>query len=477
MDSSPSHLSRFGRGITRADIDAWSLEIRQAQTRLAHRRQHGASADATSTPPTETDLELSYEELAVAEAELRAQYEDIASSQLQLERERARYRDLFERAPVPYLVTDPVGTILDANFAAANLLGADAQWLRGKPVQTFVPLGGRPRFRQSLAELGGAHVVPELVFMVSSRQGARKLINATLNVVRDRDGRLAEVRWLLSEQKDAIPQTNDGDPAERRVVRHSVELDRANIERERALVEAEQIRRDADRRVHAATDLLTTVSHELRTPMSAILGYADLLAMGIHGPLTPPQERDVERVVATVHHVVGLLDQLLLYFRAGGSSLPIQQHTVDLDPVVGEAVSLVRPLLDAKQLTLNVHAPSETANVRADADRVRQILINLIANAVKYSRDGGMIDVGWQAETDEVDITVADNGVGIAPEDLEHIFEPFVQLNALPADASTGFGLGLAISRKLARAMCGDLSATSTLGAGATFVLRLPRSE
>ena len=483
MDSSlPDRLMLPVQPLSRANIDAWANEIRQARSRAEHfHRESGAAGGAHDVSQIESELELTYEELSVAEAELRAQYEQLASTQLQLERERLRYRDLFEHAPVPYIVTDPVGTITDANIAAAMLLGPDPDRLRGKPLQSFIPLAARSRFRQRLAELAGAHVMPELVFLVSARHEQRRIVNATVSVARGVDGKLVEVRWLLCERSSSSSEESQGlarsSTVERRVSARTAELERQVIEQERLRREAEEGRRHAEQASRDAIELLTTVSHELRTPVSAIAGYTELLSMGVHGPLTPGQQVDIDRILATLDHIVGLLDNLLLYFRVGGGTLPVDSHDIPIEPTVRSVVSLVQPMIDTKGLRLVVDPPERALDAYADGDRLRQILLNLVSNAVKFTAPNGTIHVRWRQSTDAIELQVQDDGIGIPANQLERIFKPFVQLEKADLPIRTGFGLGLAISRGLARAMGGDLSATSEMGCGSTFTLTLPRAK
>jgi signal transduction histidine kinase len=145
-----------------------------------------------------------------------------------------------------------------------------------------------------------------------------------------------------------------------------------------------------------------------------------------------------------------------------------------LEPTVRAVVSLTQPMFDAKSIQLIVDSPEHTPVVLADADRVRQILFNLLANAVKFTHRGGTISVVWQAKRDVVELEVRDSGIGIASNQLERIFKPFVQLDTSRTKVGSGFGLGLAISRGLARAMGGDLVARSEEGRGSTFILTLP---
>jgi signal transduction histidine kinase len=214
------------------------------------------------------------------------------------------------------------------------------------------------------------------------------------------------------------------------------------------------------------------MSHELRTPLNAIGGYVDLMDLGIHGPLTDAQRESLDRIRRGQQRLLGLINDVLNFARIEAGQVQYRIEDVPVDEVVRGVGSLMEPLIREKGLHYScVSAPSLA--VRADRERVEQIVLNLLSNAVKFTPEGGAIEVALSA-SDFVEIQVRDTGRGIPEADLEAIFNPFVQVDANLTRQSQGTGLGLAISRDLARAMGGDLRVASKLGAGSTFLLRLP---
>jgi signal transduction histidine kinase/DNA-binding response OmpR family regulator len=271
---------------------------------------------------------------------------------------------------------------------------------------------------------------------------------------------------------------------------------RAAAEAARAHAEAAQARAEAADR--AKSVFLATMSHELRTPLNAVQGYAQLLEMGIPGPLTAEQGLYVRRLQAANAHLLGLVEDVLDLSRIDAGQLSVACAPADTRPAVEAALALTLPLADAKRITLVADgapwghggdAERPTVAYVGDEHRVRQILINLLANAVKFSPRGARVEVecGRVAARTARDargtgsppgewtvIRVRDAGIGIAPDQLEAVFAPFVQVDAGYTRREGGTGLGLAISRRLARLMGGELTGESTPGVGSTFTLWLP---
>jgi signal transduction histidine kinase/PAS domain-containing protein len=252
---------------------------------------------------------------------------------------------------------------------------------------------------------------------------------------------------------------------------------RASEAEQAARLEAEGARRAAEAANRAKSDFLAVMSHELRTPLNAIGGYAELMEMGIRGPVTPQQAEDLRRIQASQRHLLGLVNEVLNYTRIETGTVHYQAADVPLAAVVAAVEPLVAPQLAAKRLAFTHDGCGETPLVaRADREKVRQVLINLLSNAVKFTGPGGRVAVACAAAGDRVAVRVTDSGIGIPAAELDRIFEPFVQVNASLTRTQEGTGLGLSISRDLARGMGGDLTAESTLGLGSTFTLTLPRA-
>jgi PAS domain S-box-containing protein len=249
-----------------------------------------------------------------------------------------------------------------------------------------------------------------------------------------------------------------------------------------ARAEAEGARRDADAARTAAEEasraksaFLATMSHELRTPLNAIIGYQNLLADGVTGPVSDMQRRQLDRIGSSAHHLLMLIDEVLTLSRVEAGKESLHVEPVDIDRVLDEANSIIEPLAKQKSLEFRVISPATAIVMQSDAGKLRQALLNLLSNAVKFTGRGSVtlraFDVG-----DAVVFEVRDTGIGIAAEHLERIFEPFWQVEASTTRTAPGTGLGLAVTRRLAHMLGGEVSVQSAVGEGSTFTLRLPRN-
>jgi signal transduction histidine kinase len=247
------------------------------------------------------------------------------------------------------------------------------------------------------------------------------------------------------------------------------------IELRAALRLAEAARAEAAAANRAKDDLLALVSHELRSPLAGIASNAQMLAMGLCDPLTERQARAVQRIRGSQEHLLGLIEQLLDLKRIAAGHMRYDLAVVSADHALDDAATLVDSHLE--QLGLRLETPPAPAGLamHADPGKLRQILLNLVSNAAKFTLHGGTITLGCDADAREVRISVRDTGIGIPADQLDAVFEPFVQVRDIRRPAA-GTGLGLAISRELARGMGGDLTAESEVGVGSTFTLALPRA-
>ncbi|HEX8363296.1 MAG TPA: ATP-binding protein [Longimicrobium sp.] len=225
------------------------------------------------------------------------------------------------------------------------------------------------------------------------------------------------------------------------------------------------------------SEFLATMSHELRTPLNAIGGYAELIEMGVRGPITERQREDLQRIQASQRHLLGLINEVLNYAKLETGAVHYDLADVGVRAVLASAEALVAPQARAKGLLLEVNTCEEELVVRADSEKLLQILANLLSNAVKFTGAGGRVTLWCGVEGDAVAFHVSDSGIGVPHDKLSAIFEPFVQVRSDLTRTAEGTGLGLAISRDLARAMDGDLVVESVVGQGSVFTLTLPVSH
>src|SRR4051794_15271948 len=276
------------------------------------------------------------------------------------------------------------------------------------------------------------------------------------------------------------------------VLRHERRQARSLVERSKEL---ERLSSELLRVNRMKSEFLANVSHELRTPLNAIVGFVDLLREGVYGELTPRQAKPVERIEASANHLRHLVDQVLDLAKMAAGRLEIHTETIDLRPFVLDVASEIESLVSEKGLSLSLVMGAALPRIRTDPTHLRQILVNLLGNAVKYTNEGGIVirtklvdslpDSGpGLAPTDRqsvlatpwIGIQVIDTGIGIDPANQSRIFEEFEQIDAGPRgkSAERGTGLGLAISRRLAALIGGIVELESELGKGSTFTLWLP---
>ena len=262
-------------------------------------------------------------------------------------------------------------------------------------------------------------------------------------------------------------------------------------EHARQLTREQAARAEAETASRAKSEFLAMMSHELRTPLNAILGYAELLDLGVTGRLNAEQRQQVNRIVTSGRHLLGLVNEVLDLAKVEAGRLTVSHDPRHVRGAVDAAVTLVQSQIEERGLTLVVRGIADPDTLYfGDEDRIRQILLNLLSNAIKFSEPGGSISVevgrtprpeptaklfGGYAEW--VYFRVSDSGIGIAPDQLGAIFTPFFQAEAGHTRRREGSGLGLSIARRLARLMKGDLTVESSLGKGSRFTLWLPAAH
>jgi signal transduction histidine kinase len=260
--------------------------------------------------------------------------------------------------------------------------------------------------------------------------------------------------------------------------------------------ELEQLSAELYRANRAKSEFLANVSHELRTPLAAIVGFVDLLREGAYGELTPRQIAPVERIESSANHLRELVEQVLDLAKMAAGRLEVHTELLKLRPFVIDVASEVESLVNEKRLAFSIAIPSTLPRIATDPTHLRQILVNLLGNAIKFTSEGSIaVRAGLVTDGDVtsfatsankrpllaaggswVALQVTDTGAGVPTKDLERIFEEFEQVNAGPRGDSVrrGTGLGLAISRRLARLLDGDITVESVEGKGSAFTVWLP---
>ena len=537
-------------------------------------------------------------DLAEAKHQLRMQAVELEHARRLLDSERERFRELFEVAPEGHIITDPSGTIREANRGAAALLNIPIDYLLGKPLAVFIDPEERRSFRVRVyrARVNGAEEAWRALLIPRGGDALRVLLAAS--PLLDARGTVTGIRWLVRDVSDrraalvwdrtpaailrsaidalsahiavvsadgtivtvnrawrdaaapggvfsaadagsnylelcadAAAQGHSGASAVRTavlrvlqgsapradalysdrctggandaqppaetseswyslrvtrcegpeptmvVVTHEdVTAERHAYEQETALLTERSARSTAEAANRAKSEFLTTLSHELRTPLNAIGGYAQLLEMGVRGPVTPQQAEDLRRILRSEQHLLGLINELLNFSRVERGDVPFVLSRVPVRGCIADVLELIAPQADVKAIAVSIACRDEDLAVLADADKLRQILVNLLTNAVKFTARGGAVCIDCAGEAERVTIQVRDTGVGIPHAKQSVVFDPFVQVHRGTGAPLEGVGLGLAISRGLARGMGGDLTVNSEPGAGSTFELTLARA-
>jgi PAS domain S-box-containing protein len=411
------------------------------------------------------------------------------------------------------------GHIVEANETLAQLLGYSAEELRGFHVERLLTVAGRIFFQTHLFPMLRMHGSAEEIFVLLRHKDGTDIGALSNAARRERDGVyvtdcvLLQVRERRKYEDELLRARREAEGANAALAARSRELEELNrqlneqaeelavqqsqlqeqtteleVQSEELKVinedlmlrteELEHAREVADEANRAKSQFLATMSHELRTPLNAIGGYVELISLGIHGPVTPEQQEALDRVTRSQRHLLRLINDVLNLARIEAGRLDYRVERLSIDEVIASVVPMVEPQMTSARLTFRFNG-REGLEATGDREKVQQILINLLTNSLKFTPPGGEVTVDTQEhpEKSSVLVSVRDTGIGIPPDHLASIFEPFVQVDARHARPVEGSGLGLAISRDLARGMGGDLTVDSVLGKGSTFTLHLPLDD
>jgi len=468
MHTAHGHTDLTGSIPDRSDLDRFSVALQVS-------REHVGALYERSVGSTEREhhaqLLAALQDLSVAEEELRAQHEAIAETQHELDLQRVRYRTLFEGAPDAYIVTDEHGIIEEANDAVARLLGVTTAHIVRRALDSFIDPEARRDLGQRLMDLPSDKRLDRRALQLKAPDGRVTQVDATVSVFESpRDGRRSFC-WLLRD----VASRQESEESMRALNRSlNARVAQRTRELELALEGEQSARKDAEAANRIKTELFARLSHEFRTPLHAVSGYLEILQQNIHGGLTKEQRRDVERIHQAQEHLMALVNMILDFAKLEAGPIELSMAEIPIEETILGAEALVFPQFDKKKIAY-AHRPGDASlTVFADREKVQQILVNLLANAMKFTPAGGSVDLDWRLEEESVLIRVRDTGPGIPPDKIEQIFEPFVQLRSPGSVPSGGTGLGLPISRDLARAMGGEVTAASTLGVGSVFTVTLP---
>jgi len=395
---------------------------------------HGSNVTAAVTARRESERLLKASEEARADAE----------------QSEARYRFLTNAIPVQVWTAATNGSLDYVSDITAESLGRSAEQIVGEGwLEVLHPDDVDPtieRWKHSLTT--GEPYEVEFRLWSEAHHGYRWYLGRAVPQ-KDENGKI--IRWFGTNTD--IEEAKQTEAELKRLTSEALEANRAK------------------------SDFLAAMSHDLRTPLNAIGGYAQLIEMGVRGPVTEEQRTDLARIQRSKNHLDRLVSDVLNFAKLGAGRIDLHIGPIPVKPILSSVVDMIGPQLAEKELTLAPISVAADVVVSGDIDKTRQILINLLSNALKFTPAHGGISIGVNPLERAVAITVSDTGIGVPEDQLERIFEPFAQAKRALVEADSGVGLGLAISRQLARAMSGDLTVSSVVGRGSSFTLTLPRDR
>ena len=415
-------------------------------------------------------------DLRRATEEIQDNYQKLRSAEAEVRAERDRLDLVIDSVADPILVTDSSGNLVMMNAPAERLFA--------------------PRDRASLAEIQRVQAndanfssfVSNLLFgkaggskyqggvnLVDPKTGQTIPVEAVSGNVYGEATEVSAIVTILHDRTEAIER----EQLYEQLKAASAQLERRVQEATSALVhQNERLRRQAielEQASVAKSQFLANVSHDVRTPLNAILGYTSLLLRGVSGPIEPAHRESLVRVDANARHLLTLITEILDISRIEAGKMPVRTSAIKLHELIDEIMSEVEPLIATSKLAVSTDIHDRLPVIRSDRQKVKQILLNLLTNALKFTPRGSVtVSCTHQRSKREVAIAVADTGIGIADKDRTRIFEAFSQAEPTPTREAGGTGLGLAICRRLATVLGGRITLESKLRQGSTFTLIVP---
>jgi len=408
-----------------------------------------------------------------------------AEEELRLSEQRFR---LLVQSVQDYAIfmLDPKGYVATWNEGAQRIKGYSASEIIGQHFSVFLPPddADKPQRELDIATREGSY--KEEGWRVR-KDGSRFWASVVITAIHDSSGKLAgfaKITRDLTERRAADERAIDNarklaleEAARVAAEQRAQDLRELSEQLSIQAAELERQREEAELANRVKSEFLAAMSHELRTPLNAIGGYAQLMQLGLSGPVTEEQMKQLDRVQRSQQHLLSVINDILNFSRLEAGRITYDIHPMPVRDALDGVSPIIEPMADSLGISLRVGECGPDVVALADRSKVEQILINLLSNAAKFTDSGGTIELTCGADEKRVWLKVRDTGVGIPEEYIETIFSPFEQVNRSLASPKEGTGLGLTISRDLARGMGGDLTAESEVEKGSTFTLYLPRAK
>ena len=408
-------------------------------------------------------IEENYQKVRVAEAAVRA--------------ERDRLNLIIDSVADPIIVTDSSGATVLMNAPAEDLftLATTASDTAQRNVQANDAHFSSFISGLLLGETGPGEIRRGEIGLMNPLTAEPIPVEAIAGKVLTETGELTAVVTILHDRREALERARlyeqlkaASDELQARVQAATAELATQNELLRRQAIELEQASR-------LKSQFLANMSHEFRTPLNAILGYTHMLLQGVAGDLLPAVKRQLQRIDSNGRHLMTIINEILDITRIEAGKMPMQLSEFNLNELVPEVMTELDPVIARSKLTVTPRLCPELPLIYSDRQKVKQIIVNLLSNALKFTHEGGIqITVNYDQPERTASVAVSDTGIGISPEHHEKIFEDFRQVDDSPSRQYGGTGLGLAICRRLATALGGRINIQSAMGIGSTFTLIIP---
>jgi signal transduction histidine kinase len=416
-------------------------------------------------------------DLRRATEEIEENYRLLRATEAEMRVERDRLNLIIDSVADPILVTDVGGAIIMMNDPAERLFTPP----KGATEESVLRVGANDaHFSSFVANLLFAGETMRYrgdISLTDPNTGRTNPFEAVAGKILSEHGELIGVVTILHDKAEALERERlyeqlkeASSELEEKVAQATAELVRQNELLRRQHIQLEQASA-------LKSQFLANMSHEFRTPLNAILGYTSMLLQGVSGgEMTAPQRRNLSRVDSNARHLMALVNDILDISRIEAGKMPLHASEFKVAELIGEVMAEVEPIIARTRLKVMTDVAPAAGKVYADRQKVKQIVLNLLSNALKFTPDGSVSVVArYRASADEICIAVVDTGIGIAPADQEKVFEDFQQADTSTTRQYSGAGLGLSICRRLADMMDGRITLQSQVGKGSTFTLVLPR--
>ncbi|HEY3045010.1 MAG TPA: ATP-binding protein [Vicinamibacterales bacterium] len=413
-------------------------------------------------------------DLRRASEEIEENYRRLRIAEVQARAESDRLNLIIDSVADPIVVTDASGATSLMNEPAERLFTVPARasaleqrWVQANDAHFSSFIAGMlvSADQRRVGEIG----------LIDPKMGEPLPVEAIAGKILSDHGELTAVVTILHDRREAIEKgklyeqlKQASDELERRIQAATSDIAHQNELLRRQAIELEQASA-------LKSQFLANMSHEFRTPLNAMLGYTSMLLQGVAGPLELAAKRHLSRVESNGRHLLTIINEILDISRIEAGRMPLQVSRFDVPELIAEVKSELEPIILRSKLAVTVDVPKDLPQMVSDRQKVKQILLNLLSNALKFTHQGSITISAWRNIKERtMALSVADTGIGIAPPDQGKIFEDFRQLDNSPTRAYGGTGLGLSICRRLAQMLEGNITLRSQMGKGSTFTLVLP---